>query len=53
MIGKIWDECQLIVERINNEKVTEAILIQSAVASLLSKEGGKQFSKLVKRLTSD
>lgn len=52
-IGRVWDECQLVVDRINNRMVTEAVLLQSAVASLLTKEGGKQFSKLTKKLSSD
>ena len=50
-VGKVWDEAEIVVERLNRQAVTEAVLIQSAVASLLSKEGGKEFSKLVKRLT--
>jgi hypothetical protein len=38
---------------LNRQAVTEAVLIQSAVASLLTKEGGKEFSKLTKRLTGE
>lgn len=53
VIGRVWDEAELVVERLNSQMVTEAILVQSAVASLLTKEGGKEFTKLTKRLTGE
>jgi hypothetical protein len=45
------DECALIVERHNGRMVTEATLIQAAVASLLGPEGGKVFKGAVERLS--
>jgi hypothetical protein len=52
-IGQVWDEAEIVVERLNRAAVTDAVLIQGAVASLLSKEGGKEFSKLTKMLTGE
>ena len=49
----VWEEALLVVERLNQVAVTEALFVQMAVSSLLSKDGAKQFSKLVKRLTLD
>lgn len=52
-IGRVWDEASLIVERLNGMALTQAILIQKAVSSLLSKEGAKDFTDTIKRLTPD
>jgi len=49
-IGMVWDEARLVVERRNREHATNAILTQLAVASILSKDGRKEFTKTVKRL---
>lgn len=46
----LWEECQLVVERINSLEVTRAILLQSAVGSLISKKGQQAFKKLLKEL---
>jgi len=49
-IGMIWDEARLVVERLNGAYATEAILVQSAIASALSKDGAKEFKKTISRL---
>ena len=46
----LYDESQIVIERINGQTITEATLIQTAVSSIISKGGRKQFSKLVKSL---
>jgi len=52
-IGRVWDESNLIVKRHNSQEATRAILLKMAVSSVLSKEGGKQFDKMIKRMTGD
>jgi len=49
-IGMVWDEAQIVVERINGFHATQAILTQMAVISVLSKDGSKEFKKAIKRL---
>lgn len=49
-IGKVWDECRLVVERHNGAHATQAVLVQLAVASILSKDGAKEFKKTINRL---
>lgn len=49
-IGMVWDEAKLVVERRNRAHATDAMLIQLAVGSVLSKKGAQEFSKQIKRL---
>jgi hypothetical protein len=51
--GVVWDEAELVVQRLNNQQATAAILIQAAISSVLAEEGGKQFGDLIDRLTGD
>lgn len=51
-IGMVWDEVSIVVERNNAKSGTEATLIQMAVSSVLSKDGHKQFTKVMKELFS-
>lgn len=46
----VWDEARLVVERKNGDHSTNAILTQLAVLSVLSKDGAKEFKKIVNRL---
>lgn len=48
----VWDEAKLVVERRNRAHATDALLVQMAVASILSKDGAKEFSKKIKGLSS-
>lgn len=52
-IGRIYDESELVVERLNSRAATDAILLQSAVASVISKDAGKHFDSLINGLTGD
>jgi hypothetical protein len=49
-LGMLYDESNLVRERANGRIVTEAQLLQMAVASILSKESRKEFAKTTKRL---
>lgn len=46
----LWDETRIVRERNNAVMVTNAVLLQMAAGSLFSKDAGKAFEKLVKRL---
>jgi len=46
----VWDESRLAVARINGFHATQAILVQLAISSALSKEGAKEFKKSIQRL---
>lgn len=50
-IGMVSDEASLVAERLNRLEATRAILVQMAISSVLTKEGGKVFQKTVKELT--
>lgn len=52
-IRMVWEEAEMVVERLNGVAVTEAVFLQMAVSALFSKEGAKEFSKVVKRLTGN
>lgn len=39
------------MSRINSQIATEALVMQMAIFSILNKEGGREFKKLIKRLT--
>lgn len=47
----LWHEADLARKRINLGHVTEALLIQSAVASLLDKQAAKDFQSLIRKLS--
>lgn len=46
-LAKVYREAAVVEERLNSAAVTNAVLTQMAVASLLSKEAGKEFKKLI------
>lgn len=52
-LGMMWDEEQLLIRCQNAKAVTEATLIQAAISSVLSEEGGRHFSELVQTLAPD
>jgi len=52
-LGLLNEECDLVVQRLNRQTVTEAILLQMAVSSLFSSEGGDVFSKQISKLMKD
>lgn len=50
-IHKVWEEADLVTSRLNQVMATETLLLQMAVSSLFNKEAGREFSKIIKRLT--
>lgn len=59
-IGKLWEENQLVVERLMAEEAKTATsmkLVMSTVVSAFAKDGGKkankEFAKYIKELTGD
>ena len=49
----LWHEVDIARNRSREVAVTQALLIQAAVGSLLNKKGAEHFQKLVKDMTSD
>lgn len=50
-IGVVFDETELVVERVNGLEATRAVLTQMAVSALFSKEAGKAFQEKIKQLS--
>lgn len=51
-VHRVWEEADLVVDRINNDLSTETLLLQMAVSSLFSKEAGRDFHKIIMRLSN-
>lgn len=51
-IGMVYTESGYVVERLNREEANRAIMIQLAVASVVSKKGSKAFQKRIQDLIS-
>lgn len=49
----LWHEVEIVRERQDQWLASQAVLTQSAVSALLSKEGAEAFKKAIKRLTDD
>lgn len=49
----LWHEVEIARERQDQLLASQAVLTQSAVSALLSKEGAEAFKKAIKRLTDD
>ena len=49
-LGMVNDEAALVVERENGRMVSEALLLQSAVGSILSRQARSAFTKKIKSL---
>lgn len=49
---RVWEESKLVVERIDQQMSTEALLLQMAVSSLFSKDAGKDFQDIIKRMSN-
>jgi hypothetical protein len=52
-LGRVADEAELIARRDNDRIATEAVMLQAAAGSIMSKEAGEVFQKLVGRLTGE
>lgn len=51
-LWRLWMEAEIVRDRVNGLLVSEAVLIQHAVGSLLSKEAAKSFKELVESLNN-
>lgn len=52
-LGMVEDEVALVVERVNSAAATQGVITQAAAGSIVSKEGGNHFRKLIKLITGD
>lgn len=50
-VHRVWEEAELVVQRIDQASASEALLLQMAVSSLFVKDAGREFQKIIKRLT--
>jgi hypothetical protein len=46
-VGMVFDEAQLVVERLNRAEATRAVLLQMAVSAVLTKEAGEKFNERI------
>lgn len=44
----VWEEAQIVTQRMNQEEASRTVLMQLAGASLLDKKGAKQLQKVLK-----
>lgn len=51
-VGRVWEEAELVVERLNREAATQATVLHAAYAATQTKKGSQHFNKLVKRLNN-
>jgi len=51
-ICRLLVESRLLQQHLNAQHATQGLLVQAAVASVLSKEGRKGFSQLIEGLTN-
>jgi hypothetical protein len=49
----LWHEVEIARARVHQEFVTQAVLFQNAAMSVMSKDGHKAFTKLIKKLSAD
>lgn len=48
----VWEECQIVVERMNQELASQISLINLAGHGVMSKKGASALRKVLKELTS-
>lgn len=46
----VYIEAEYVVERLDREEATRAMMVQMAVSSLLSKKSSKEFEKQIKKM---
>lgn len=49
-VGHLMVETRLAEQTVNRQLVTESVVMQATIASVLSKEGAKAHKKLIERL---
>lgn len=52
MLGDLFAEAHMVRSEVNRASATQAMVVQQAVSSVLSKEGHKAFIKFVERLNN-
>lgn len=50
-VGWVWEESQIVVERINREEASRTALLQVAGSAVMSKDGAKLLKQVLKELT--
>lgn len=50
-VHRVWEEAHLVTSRLDQVTATETLLLQMAVSSLFNKEAGREFQKIIKRMT--
>lgn len=51
-LGMVWEEAQLVVDRINHEAASNTALLQIAGSAVMGKQGMQLLKKVLKELTS-
>jgi uncharacterized protein HemY len=49
-IGRVWEEAELIVQRLNQQAASNTSLMRIAVGAVISKEGAQLLDKVLKEL---
>lgn len=52
-IYRLWEEANIVIERINAQMGSEATLINLAIGAAIDKKASKEFQKTIKRLTGN
>ena len=50
-VAVVWSEARLFRERIAQRAQTDAVVMQTVIASMFSKEGGKALQKLLEGMS--
>lgn len=50
-VGMVWEEAQIVVERVNHEEASRTALLQIAGSAVMSKEGAKLLKNILKDMT--
>ena len=51
-VGMVWEEAQIVVERLNQEEASRTALFQLAGAAVMSKKGNSLLQKVLKEMTN-
>lgn len=49
-VAVVWSECRIVRERHAIRAQADAVIMQTVIASMFSKEGGKALEKLLQRM---
>ena len=49
-VGMVWEEAQIVVERLNQEEASRTALLQLAGAAVMSKKGNALLQKVLKEM---